>query len=127
MSPFDYVKSVYNTKEYLVDNKEIFKKDYNSFIVNRALSNSELGCVLANEMNKYSALDSDIQYDFYFHGIPKQRGYLKWIKKSKGTDDEVLLKAVCSLMNVNIERALEYIELMKPEDNEYIKNMKGGK
>ena len=41
------------------------KKDYPPYIINRCLS-GHLDCVMfANEMNKYSFLDKDMQYSFY--------------------------------------------------------------
>ena len=124
-SPFDFVKSVYNSKEYLIDSRELFRKSYNSFIVNRALSNSDVGILFANEMNKYQ-LDGDIQYDFYFYGIPKQRGWLKWTKKEAITNESDI-ELIQNLYSVSVERAIEYLQLINKSDLEELRKLQGGK
>lgn len=124
-SPFDYVKSVWNTKEYLKDNVELFRKEYTPFIVNRALSNSEIGVLFANEMNN-GFVDSDIQYDFYYHGIPKQRSFLKWAKKDKNTNQDDI-NMIQELYGVNTERAIEYLNVINIEDLTNLRSLQGGK
>lgn len=123
MSPFEYVKSVWNTKEYQGSVKELIRKDYNPFLVNRALSNSELGVLFANEMNKYAHLDPDIQYDFYFYGVPKQRSYLKWSKKNLELNEQDV-ELVQEYFNVSYDRAVEYLGLINISE---LRNLKGGK
>lgn len=127
-NPFDHVKSVWNTKEYLVDNRELFNKSYTPFIVNRSLSNDMSGVLFANEMNKYSSLDKDIQYDFYFYGIPKQRSYLKWTKKTNSSEfDSDLVQELAEYMGVSLQRAEEYFSLINKSDIDTIKKLKGGR
>ena len=86
MSPFDYAKSVTHTKESLYTNEAIFAKEYNAFLVNRSLSNSPHTALMADAMNIYQDIHPKLQYDFYMYGIPKQKGYSKWIKK----EDDIL-------------------------------------
>lgn len=126
VNPFEHVKSVWNTKEYLIDNRELFLKEYSPFIVNRALSNSEIGVFFANEMNRYS-IDSDIQYDFYFYGIPKQRSYLKWSKKGSGEFVESDVELIQELYDLSYVRAVEYLSLINTTDLDSLRKLKGGK
>ena len=83
-NPFDWVKSISETKENLLT--EETRKQYNPFIVNKALSH-HIDCLLfVNEMNTRNYLDKDIQYSFLFNSIRKSKRYSTWEKK--GIDDD---------------------------------------
>ena len=58
-NPFDWVKSISETKENLLDTRE--SNAYNPYIVNKSLSH-QIDCLLfSNEMNSRHFLDKDIQ------------------------------------------------------------------
>lgn len=89
MNPFDFVKSVTETKENIFDGNE---KDYNSFVINKALS-FNVDCVfIAQELNKYSQVPKHAQYLLWLNSIEKKRRYGKWVKKESMPDDIELIK-----------------------------------
>jgi hypothetical protein len=126
-SPFDYIKSVTQTKEDLFTNDEIFKKEYNAFIVNRGLSNSETTALFADAMNQHPNLDPYLQYKFYLTGIPKSRNYSKWIKKEAINKDENELQFIAEQLNVSIKRALILHDLIGSEKIKELIDLRGGK
>ena len=62
-TPFDYVKAISYTKEDMIVD-DITEKDYNPFIVNRALSMGIDTVLQANEMNQRHHLSKKLQFDF---------------------------------------------------------------
>ena len=80
------IPSILTTKKNpFVD--ELDYKDYNPFIVNRALS-YHLDCILyCNEVNLYSQLDKDMQYSFYLNSIRgMKRKFQPWQKAEVNKD-----------------------------------------
>ena len=77
-SPFEYVDCILNKKK--VPDDEDYK-NYNPFIVNRALS-YHLDCVpYVNEMNLYPSVDKDMQFHYYLNSIRSmKRPFKKWQK-----------------------------------------------
>ena len=84
----DWLNSINFTKQIPEDPAEI--KTYTPYIINRCLS-GHLDCVLiANEMNKYSFLDKDMQYSFYLNTLRKKKRFSPWLRKDKVTDLEII-------------------------------------
>ena len=70
----DWLNSINFNKENLMEDPDA-KKDYPPYIINRCLS-GHLDCVMfANEMNKYSFLDKDMQYSFYLNTLRKKKRF----------------------------------------------------
>ena len=65
MNPFEYVKSI-NTKSVKTD-----LTGYNPYLTNRAFAMHLDTILLADEMNRASALSPSLQYDFYYHSVRK--------------------------------------------------------
>ena len=79
MNPFDYVNDKnLGKKGIMVD--DIAEKEYNAFIINRALSFFTDTVLFANEMNIHHHLDNRLQYDFFINIIRKQKRWSKWVK-----------------------------------------------
>jgi hypothetical protein len=115
-NPFDWVKSITETKENLLT--EDTKKQYNPFIVNKALSH-HLDCVLfANEMNTRNYLDKDIQYTFLINSIRKSRRYSNWEKKD--IDDN--LRYIKKYYNCSNDKAYQALKILSKDQIAYIKN-----
>lgn len=115
MSPFDYAKSVTHTKESLYTTEALFNKEYVPFMVNRSLSNSPQTALFADAINQYPNLDKKLQYDFYMYGIPKQRGYTRWVKKEESEIHQDQLDYVAQTLGVSLNRAIEIHKLIGPE------------
>ena len=111
----DWLNSINFTKKVPEDPSEI--KTYAPYIINRCLS-GHLDCVLfANEMNKYSFLDKDMQYSFYLNTLRKKKRFSPWLRKEKVTDLEII-KQYYGYSN---EKASNALKILTPEQISYIK------
>jgi hypothetical protein len=107
ISPFDFVKSISDTKQNLmVDDDSI--KAYIPYIVNKSLS-GDVNCVFyANEMNIHSSLTNEMQYDFLLNTISKKKRYIKWYKAPKDEHiDTIIAYYKCSQT-----KAQEYLSIL---------------
>ena len=57
ISPFDFANSIYNKDNLMIDERT--EKEYNPFIVNRAMGFGKDTCIAANEMNARPHLDNN--------------------------------------------------------------------
>ena len=86
----DWLNSINFTKENIIEEDPDAIKDYAPYIINRCLS-GHLDCIMfANEMNKYSFLDKDMQYSFYLNTLRKKKRFSPWLRKDKVTDLEII-------------------------------------
>ena len=81
ISPFDFANSIYNKDNLMIDERT--EKEYNPFIVNRAMGFGKDTCIAANEMNARPHLDNKLQYDFLMDVVRKGKRYNKWLKVKK--------------------------------------------
>lgn len=89
MNPFDFVKSINQTKQdIMVD--DLSEKAYNAFITNRTLSYFSDTVLLANMMNRNHHLDNKPQYHFFINTVRKRKRFAKAIKPSEVQDIEVI-------------------------------------
>jgi len=116
MSPFDYVNAIHYTKENLCED-EWGEKQYNPFIVNKALSFGVDTVIPANEMNSRPHLEKRLQFDFLINIVRSKKRFNKWIKAEKVEDLELIKK----YYNYNTQKALDVLNILKPEDINYIK------
>lgn len=123
-SPFDYVNAIHYTKENLCDD-EIGEKQYNPFIVNKALSFGADTVIYANEMNSRSHLEKRLQFDFLINITRPRKRFNKWIKAEKVENIEL----VKEYYNYNTEKALEAMKNLTADNLEYIRKKmnKGGR
>jgi len=124
VKPFDYVNDInYGKKNIMVD--DVAEKDYNAFIVNRALSYFNDTVLYANEMNIHHSLDSKLQYSFLPNIVRKQKRWSKWLKPNDVTNLE-LIKEYYGYSN---EKAKSVLSLLNDEQLQELKNRiyKGGK
>ena len=111
----DWLNSINFTKKIPEDPSEI--KTYSPYIINRCLS-GHLDCIMfANEMNKYSFLDKDMQYSFYLNTLRKKKRFSPWLRKDKVTDLEII-KQYYGYSN---EKASNALKILTPEQINYIK------
>ena len=112
----DWLNSINFTKENLIEDPSAIK-DYAPYIINRCLS-GHLDCVLfANEMNKYSFLEKDMQYSFYLNTLRKKKRFSPWLRKEKVTDLEII-KQYYGYSN---EKASQALKILTPEQIKFIK------
>ena len=112
----DWLNSINFNKENLMEDPAV-KKDYPPYIINRCLS-GHLDCIMfANEMNKYSFLDKDMQYSFYLNTLRKKKRFSPWLRKEKVTDLEII-KQYYGYSN---EKASNALKILTPEQIKFIK------
>lgn len=122
MNPFEYVTSInLNKKDIMVD--DVAEKAYVPFMVNRSLSYFADTVFFANEMNRYHNLDNKLQYHFLINIVRKGKRFSKWIKPEQNDNIE-LIKECYGYSN---EKAEQVLQLLSPEQLDYLKGMKGGK
>lgn len=124
MSPFDIIK-VINEKSLTEDNKAEIYADYNAWIINHALSNMKDTLFFAAEMAQYPHVAKEIQFQFYYLGIPKGKRFGKWHKEDE-TEDELINK-LCMGLKVNRTVAKRYLALLSEKQKREILSIEGGK
>lgn len=117
MSPFDYVNQIlYGKKDLIVD--AATEKEYNAYIVNRALSYHSDCVLFANEMNQRHFVDKKMQNSFLINTIrSKKRPFAKWVKSEKSED----LQCVKAYFGYSDNKAKEVLRLLSDEQIQQIK------
>lgn len=115
ISPFDFANSINFTKENLIVD-EATEKEYNPFIVNRAMGFAADTVIPGNEMNARPHIDNKMQYDFLCNVVRKSKRYSKWIKS-----EEENLEAVQEYFGYSFNKAKEALRILTSEDIEKIK------
>ena len=109
----DWLNSINFNKEDLTEHIS----SYPPYIVNRCLS-GHLDCIMfANEMNKHSHLDKDMQYSFYLNSLRKRKRFSPWLRKDKVTDLECIKK----YYGYSNEKASQALKILTPEQINFIK------
>ena len=113
----DWLNSINFTKENLIEDPDMISS-YPPYIVNRCLSGHLDTVLFANEMNKYSNLDKDMQYSFFLYTLRKRKRFSPWLKKEQ-VDDLDLVKKHYGYSN---EKAKVAVSLLTKTQLEYIRN-----
>ena len=124
MNPFEFIKSINETKkDIMVD--DVSEKGYNPFIINRNFSHFNDTVLYANEMNRYHHLDHRLQFDFFINIIKKKKRWSKWIKPQDINNLE-LIKQHYGYSN---DKAKSVLQLFNNEQIEELKRkgLKGGR
>lgn len=107
LSPFE-IASVINEKKGTVDVDEV---GYAPYVVNRVFSNTMDSVIFANEMNRWWRLDPQMQFDFYYHALPKRKRFGKW---HKNQDDMKDLELIQAAFGYSKKKAKSVLPLLKP-------------
>ena len=124
-SPFDYVKSINESKDPLMDSPdEMWEKKYSPFIVNKALYPFPDTVLLVNEMNQCHYLDNCLQFDFLLNSIRPRKRYAPWLKASKIDN----LELVKEYFGYSDQKAKDALKILSDDDLKYIQDKlnKGG-
>ena len=87
----DWLNSINFTKDNLIEDPEAISS-YPPYIINRCLSGHLDTVLFANEMNKYSNLDKDMQYSFFLYTLRKRKRFSPWLKKEQIEDLDLVKK-----------------------------------
>ena len=113
----DWLNSINFNKHDLIEEDPSTIKDYPPYIINRCLS-GHLDCLMfANEMNKYSFLDKDMQYSFYLNTLRKKKRFSPWLRKDKVTD----LQCVKQYYGYSNEKASQALKILTNQQLDFIK------
>ena len=113
----DWLNSINFNKDNLIEEDPSTIKDYPPYIINRCLS-GHLDCIMfANEMNKYSFLDKDMQYSFYLNTLRKKKRFSPWLRKDKVTD----LQCVKQYYGYSNEKASQALKILTNQQLDFIK------
>ncbi len=115
MNPFDFVKSINEKTENLMDRDPECERAYLPFIVNRTFSNFAECVMPANIMNCMNHLDKKMQYDYLYYAIKKKKRFSKWEKSER---DEIIEKLVSDYYKVSRVKAREYLSMMSENDKD---------
>ena len=88
---------------------ESVEKEYPSFMILRALSQSEDTVAIANMVNtRANTMTPRMQYDFLFNMVPKKKRFAKWAKGEK-SEEIALIQEAYNYSRVKAELALELL------------------
>ena len=121
----DYLNSINQTKEYLMDEDPGWEKNYPPFVINKCMSQHLDTIMFANEMNQYPGLDKKLQYDFFINIVRPRKRFSPWGKKQKVKD----LELVKEFYGYSTEKAMQAMRILSPDQLEIIRDKlnKGGK
>ncbi len=122
LSPFDFVKSINEKTENLIQVQPDAERDYVPFMVNRSLSFSPDTILYANMMNEKWMLDKKMQYDFLYGSVRRRRRFDKWMKR----EEDDMTPLVMEIYQVNQRRAIEYLSLMNEDQKKELRIGRGG-
>ena len=113
----DWLNSINQTKENLIEENPELIKEYAPYIINRCLS-GHIDCIMyANEMNRHHHLDKDMQYLFYLNSLRKRKRFSPWLRKDKITD----LECVKQYYGYSNEKASQALKILTKEQLTFIK------
>ena len=113
----DWLNSINFNKNNLIEEDPSVAKDYPPYIINRCLSGNLDSILFVNEMNRYSFLDKDMQYNFYLNTLRKKKRFSPWLRKEKVTD----LQSVKQYYGYSNEKASQALKILSKQQIDYIK------
>ena len=124
MTPFDYLNTINDTKQDIMESEED-ERSYGPFVINRSLSYFADTVGMANVVNQHHHLDKKLQYHFLINIIRKRKRFSKWIKPDLVSDMEV----VKQYYGYSNDKARQVFPLLSPEQIEELRKKvsKGGR
>ena len=116
MNPFDFLNSINQTKNSIIDADPETERQYNPFLANRGLSYFSDTIFLANEMNRLPGLGKKLQYDFLLQSVRPRKRYSKWLKD----ESNERIDALKTLYGYSHAKAKQAADLISKDDWKYI-------
>jgi hypothetical protein len=113
----DWLNSINQTKENLMDENPEAIKEYAPYIINRCLSGQIDTILFANEMNMNHHLDKDMQYSFFLNTIRKRKRFSPWLRKDQIKD----LDIVKQYYGYSNEKAKQVLTILTKEQLSFIR------
>ena len=118
MGPFEFTKTINETKRNLIDEDPEVEKDYIPFLVNRSLGYFMDTIMYANEMNQKNSLDHKLQYDFLLNIIRPRKRVSKWLKKSKDDNIDLIKK----FYGYSYTKAKDVVDILSEDQLKHIRS-----
>ena len=113
----DWLNSINQTKQNLIDEDPSLLKEYSPYVINRCLSGQIDTILFANEMNMHHQLDKDMQYLFYLNSLRKKKRFSPWLRKDRVAD----LECIKSYYGYSNEKASQALKILTKEQINFIK------
>ena len=113
----DWLNSINQTKNNLIDDDPSLEKEYTPYIINKCLSGNIDTIMFVNEMNQNSFLPKKMQYDFFINSLRKRKRYTPWIHKDKIENLEYVKK----YYDYSNEKAMEALKILTKDQLIFIK------
>ena len=119
-NPFDYVKSINESKTNLMVD-EMTERAYVPYVTNRALSYFLDTCFQANEMNRLHHLGKKPQYQFLLNTVKARKRWAgKWHKKEVASEN---VETLMLLYGYSRAKAEEAAILLTPDQMKQLKQL----
>jgi hypothetical protein len=118
--PFDYVNAISASKKDIIResaNPELEAKEYLPWITNKTLSYFPDTIMYCNEMNKYSFLSNQMQFDYLLNSVSKKKRFTKQSKKNINTD----VQMIADYFGYSLRRAEDTIKYLTKAQIDEIK------
>jgi hypothetical protein len=114
----DWLNSINQTKENLIDEDPSLEKEYPPYIINRCFSGHLDSVLFSNEMNRYHFLAKKLQYDFLLNSLRKKKRFSPWLRKDTIKD----LDYVKRYYGYSNEKAKQALRILTEEQLTFIKS-----
>jgi len=98
--------------------KDVDKKKFSPFMVNRYLSMSDDFLPFVNHFQKYTieVMPSKAVYQFYCNLLPKKKIYLRYLSGKKENVNEKVVSYIMKYFEVSKNQSVDYYQLMSREE-----------
>ena len=127
MTPFDHLKNLHTKKRNWNDFNDEEKKNFNVYIINKALSFNPNYLDIINLVQKYSVgqITQKEVFKIYFSLLPSKFKFYKWIKGKNEKKDKEKAEYLAMHFNVSTREAYDYLNILdKKTIKSIIKNYK---
>lgn len=108
MTLSDFLNSINQTKENLLQKDPKLEKEYVPFVINKCFSYFPDTIFYANRMNALPHLDKKMQYDYLLHSISKRKRFSKWVKTEENKD----IDTIKEVFGYSDKKAREVLDLL---------------
>ena len=125
MTPFDHLKNLHTKKKNWDDFNDEEKKNFNIYIINKALSFNPNYLTIVNLVQKYSAgqITQKEVFNIYFNLLPSKFKFYKWIKGEKTKKEKEKAEYLAMHFKFSTREAYDYLKILdKKSINQIIRN-----
>jgi hypothetical protein len=119
LNPFDFIKSVSETKQHIIKGDPAAVKEYNAYMINRGFGYFPDTVLYANELNMYPGIPKAAQYEYYMASLRKRKRFSKWYKLEKNDDLDLIRKTY----SVGAEVAKGYMRILSKENLQTLREL----